>query len=145
MSTRSNIHFLGYEGKVEANLYRHSDGYPEAMVPDIYQFFADVQEQTNDRRFDDPCYLAAKFVVWQANETRRGGGGFLNFLGVGVVLEDAGDGEYVWEIDCLKHDAEGLPIVTGRGYNNEPVDVAAHRESAEVLNAKRVLKDARSG
>jgi hypothetical protein len=142
MSTRSNIHFLGYNGKPEANVYRHSDGYPSAMVPDLYRFFDDVKEQTKDTRFNDATYLAAKFVVWQANECMRGGGGFLNFSGVGVVLEDAGDGMYIWEVNCLEHDADGLPIVTGRSVNGEVVAVAENRESAEVVNARKVLKKA---
>ena len=31
MSTRANIHFT-YNGDVEANVYKHCDGYPDAML-----------------------------------------------------------------------------------------------------------------
>jgi len=104
MSTRATVHFQ-YGGKTEAIVYRHSDGYPEGLGEDLKEFFADVQKQTKDTRFDDPSYLAAKFVVWQADKyyayrKNKGEHKPLNFLGVGVVLEDPGDIEYRYLLEC---------------------------------------------
>jgi hypothetical protein len=121
MSTRCNIHFRDglkpANGKrkklpvIAANIYRHSDGYPNdgGVLDDMKDFFAAVKEQCGgDTRFNDPYYLSAKFVVFQANIDREckikyGNGqpvGELNFLGVGIVNEDASDGEYIYEVWC---------------------------------------------
>ena len=106
MGTRSNIHFNGW-GETQANVYRHWDGYPEAVLPDLRRFFETIESQTSDTRYNDPTYLAAKFVVFQAGSEGR-----LDFTGVGVVLNDAGDGEYVYTVDCDNHDENGRPTVT---------------------------------
>lgn len=109
MSTRCSIHFT-YDAETYANVYRHSDGYPAGILPDLNRFFADVEEQCKDApRFNDPSYLAAKFVVWQAGKYARR----LNprtfkeepapplaFLGVGVQTEDPGDIAYRYRVDC---------------------------------------------
>lgn len=115
MSTRCNIHFYGY-GRVIANVYRHWDGYPSAVLQDLQQFFKDVESQTNDTRFTDASYLAAKFVVWQALQNAESNDSCnpLNFLGVGVTNEDAGDGEFVYKLNCEKMDANGRPTITHR-------------------------------
>lgn len=115
MSTRCNIHFT-YAGRdeVEANVYRHSDGYPDGVLPDLEKFFEAVEAQTSDTRFNDPTYLAAKFVVWQAGEyARMGAYNYLtgktgevkplDFLSVGVMTRDAGDGEYIYTVECGPH------------------------------------------
>jgi hypothetical protein len=78
------------------------------VLPDLDRFFADVEKQCGgDTRFGDPTYLAAKFVVWQAAENARyyphvayEEGGPLAFLGVGVTTNDAGDGEYIYTVEC---------------------------------------------
>lgn len=80
------------------------------MGEDLKRFFADVKSQTQDTRFDDAEYLASKFVVWQANEYKRTN--MLDFLSIGICLKDHGDIEYLYEIDCDKHDNNGFPIVT---------------------------------
>jgi hypothetical protein len=123
MSTRCNIHFC-YGDEVVANIYRHSDGYPSGVLPDLDVFFARIMLDTRDHRFGDPSYLAAKFVVWQADQSRNiatkwGGkaGEMLDFLGVGIVLEDAGDGEYVYEVVSARGD--DLPSVRWRGAGSE--------------------------
>ena len=122
MSTRCTIHFhWGHDKEVEAIVYRHSDGYPEGILPDLQQFFADVVKQTNDTRFNDPSYLAAKYVVWQANQYARRydfetgeyvKGAMLNFLSVGVLMQDPGDIEYRYHIHCGELDTNGYPEVT---------------------------------
>lgn len=110
MSTRTNIHFC--EGEtIVANIYRHYDGSPEVVLKDLEQFFSDVEAQTHgDTRFDDASYLAAKFIVWQAARYAAIDSGFreakepLNFLGLGVMHVDAGDGEYIYELLCEGRD-----------------------------------------
>jgi hypothetical protein len=121
MSTRCNIHF-NYSDEIIANIYRHSDGYPDGVLPDLQTFFKEVKEHCgSDTRFNDPSYLAAKYVVWEANENAILEAKYsrsktepkrLAFLGVGVTLHDAPDGEYVYKVNCDKHDANGFPVVT---------------------------------
>jgi hypothetical protein len=53
MSTRCQILFCG--GVVQRLVYRHWDGYPGAVVPDVEAFLA-----WNTR--DDPEYAAANFL-----------------------------------------------------------------------------------
>lgn len=109
MSTRCNIHFTFRrkdEEVVVANIYRHSDGYPEKVLPDLDRFFAEVEKQTKDTRFGDPSYLAAKFVVWQAGEYAKAwhfdGEEIqpLDFLSLGIMSRDAGDAEYIYTVSC---------------------------------------------
>jgi len=113
MSTRCTIHFhWDKEKDPTAIIYRHCDGYPDAILPDLHQFFADVKEQTNDTRFGDPSYLAAKFVVWQADQyainyrpDAEGNwghvkGNMLDFISLGVLMDDPGDIEYRYHLWC---------------------------------------------
>ena len=111
MSTRCNIHFAyGPDEPPKANIYRHSDGYPKGVLPDLDTFFAEVEAQTRDTRFNDPSYLAAKFVVWQAGQNARGGKP-LDFISLGITSEDASDGEYVYTVTCR---GPGRPTITHR-------------------------------
>jgi len=114
MSTRCNIHFTWGSQDTEANIYRHYDGYPDGVLPDLQKFFADVEAQTGDTRFNDASYLAAKFVVWQASQFAQDASKPLAFLGLGVVPGDAGDGEYVYTVNCGKPGPDGRPEVTYR-------------------------------
>lgn len=120
MGTRSTtwFHDANQEEPV-AKVYRDSDGYPESMLPDLEQFFADVEAQTKHARFGDPAYLAAKWVVWLADQFAYSfefvGTGFerkktrmLDFLGVSVVLEDPPDIEFRYHVRC----GNGRPKVT---------------------------------
>jgi hypothetical protein len=116
MSTRCTTHFTHGEHTV-AIVYRHSDGYPEGAGLDIRQFLLDCA-QLDDPRFDDPSYLAAKYVVWLADhfnthydsaardfvksENR------LDFLSVGICQEDPCDIEYRYTIDCGERVAWGF-------------------------------------
>jgi hypothetical protein len=113
MSTRCNIHFTDSRGGVEANIYRHSDGYPDGVLPDLDRFFAAVEAQTSDTRFNDPSYLAAKFVVWQAGEYAHGGQP-LDFISLGIMGADAGDGEFVYTVTCSDGYPPKRPAVTYR-------------------------------
>lgn len=132
MSTKSTTHFIyGNKKKPLAIVYRHSNGYPEGAGADIYKFLLDVKAQVpNDTRFDDPSYLAAKYVVWlarkfaydwvQRDPEKNNKSGFvshaderpLDFRSVGVMMSDPGDIEYRYIIDCGNIDQDGLPDVT---------------------------------
>jgi hypothetical protein len=109
MSTRCTIHFEYAPGQTDAIVYRHGDGYPDAVLPDLEKFFAAVEEQTKDTRFGDPSYLAAKFIVWQASRLLRGYDSAtgeprpsqpLDFIGVAPVLHDPGDIEFRYHVLC---------------------------------------------
>ena len=105
MSTRCTIHFhygTFRQDEPAAIVYRHSDGYPETVhgVPEsLERFFDAVEEVTHDTRFDDPCYLAAKFVIWQAQEY-SGHANPLATIGVGVCQEDPGDIRWRYHVRC---------------------------------------------
>lgn len=135
MGTRTNIHF-NYGTEIASNIYRHYDGYPGkvedgeeveyGVLPDLLRFFRDVKEHAVEYgpRFGDPTYLAAKFVVWQAKEnTRRLERNFdtgkreerfthhLDFLSLGVCVEDLGNIAFIYEVDCDDLDSEGFPSI----------------------------------
>lgn len=111
MSTRSTTHFA-YRDIVSAIVYRHSDGYPEGAGADILRFFDEVKAQATDTRFGDPDYLAAKYVVFLADifarkYVRQPDGSYdwepaakLDFISVGVLLEDPGDIEFRYVVEC---------------------------------------------
>ena len=111
MSTRCTIHFKHAPSvPTIAIIYRHSDGYTDGehgVLAGLGRFFADVQHQTKDTRFDDPTYLAAKFVVWQAGKHTKKDNP-LDFLGVGVVTTDPGDIEYRYIVTCAN---DAVPAV----------------------------------
>jgi hypothetical protein len=67
MSTRSTCHFVSGDYK-PAIIYRHSDGYPEGAGTDIKTFLKLVKDTVADTRFNDPAYLAAKYVVWLSGQ-----------------------------------------------------------------------------
>lgn len=114
MSTRCTIHFGHKRGQSTAIVYRHSDGYPSGMGADFTTFFDAVEAQTNDTRYSDPSYLAAKFVVWLAGEFAISGKFVgdeyvseshrveapLRFLSVGILDRDPGDIEYRYWVIC---------------------------------------------
>ena len=137
MSTRCNIHFC--HGKdVVANIYRHGDGYPGkvskgekgeyGVLSDLLDFFRLLKAEVPDNRLNHAEYLAAKFLVWQAKENARwsriynpaegpvgedgyGPEHYLQFLSVAPCMQDHGDIEYVYEVDCEKRDREGFPAI----------------------------------
>jgi hypothetical protein len=112
MSTSAIIQFTDNDGD-EAYIYRHSDGYPDSddgVLADLQKFFRAVKEQTSDTRFNQPSYLAAKFVVWQAGQNSVPGS--LAFLSVGIVSKETGWGEYIYTVNCAKMDKNKFPTVT---------------------------------
>jgi len=123
MSTRCNIHFHGWD-RTLSNIYRHSDGYPEGVLPDLERFFTELAAATNDPRFDSAEQLAARYIVWQALELavdydfsgekmkKTPKACKFDFLGVSPCLEDHGDIEYTYKVDCDNRDERGFPTVT---------------------------------
>ncbi|MCI0341306.1 MAG: hypothetical protein L0216_09175 [Planctomycetales bacterium] len=113
MGTRATVHFHHAEEKTpSAIVYRHYDGYVVGLGADLFRFFEDVKAQTKDTRFGDPSYLAAKFMVWQAREsaktydpktrveTSHANERPLDFLSVGILLEDPDDIEFRYHVLC---------------------------------------------
>ena len=115
MATRSQVKFAE-RGSIYSNIYVHYDGYPDGeggRLSQLKQFFTDVKDQCNDTRFDDAEYLAAKYIVWHAiNSCTDENPNPLNFLGIGPCIEDHGDIEYIYLVDCSNLDPEtGFPTV----------------------------------
>ena len=113
MSTRACVHFM-INGSAEAKIYRHSDGYPEGLGQDLLNFFRELKDNVRDNRLNDPTYLAAKWVVDNATAYRKYAFGEphdLNFLGIGIVVEDPADIQYRYEVLCDDLDNEGFPKV----------------------------------
>lgn len=113
MSTRCQVAFKRFGKDYSALIYRHSDGYPEVAGVDLHNFLdscADLKLRSwSGSRFNDPEYLAAKYVVWLAeqfrfDQTRKHP---LDFLCVGVCKEMHWDIDYLYEIVCT----EGRPKV----------------------------------
>jgi hypothetical protein len=120
MSTRATIHF-SQGGKTKAIVYRHSDGYPVGLGKDLEEFLNYVDKWIPDKRFNDPNYLAAKWVVWDGKKHDRAqkpNSYDLDFLGVGIVLEDPDDIEYRYTVHCESRwvvedsPVDGVPHIT---------------------------------
>jgi hypothetical protein len=108
MSTRSTTHFC-YGESTEAIVYRHSDGYPEGAGKDLIRFLETCRDTLKDTRLNDPTFLAAKYVVFLArefnysfneNRERVPNDNPFDFLSVGVCMQDPGDIEYRYLVDC---------------------------------------------
>lgn len=115
MSTRAVVNFYDTYGKkkvLRAKVYRHSDGYPDGLGNDLKEFLQYVNTHLKDTRFQDASYLASKWVVWDAIAYRdlmnRADKYWplvkdpspLDFLGVGIVLKDPSDIEYIYDVVC---------------------------------------------
>lgn len=111
MSTRATIHFCNPESqKPTAIIYRHGDGYPDGLGKDLKAFIAEVRANVPDNRFNDPAYLAAKWVVWDAANMVKYAHGTphpLNFLSVGITDRDPDDIEWRYKVVC-----DGKPTIT---------------------------------
>jgi len=134
MSTRATTHFQR-QNKTQAIIYRHPDGYPEGLGQDLKDFFQELKTDVRDPRFEDPAYLAAKWVVRDAQRYARHlvhvGDTMdyepthpLEFLSVGVTMEDPSDIEFRYIVDCDHRDKKGLPLlyVEGVRYSGEGIE-----------------------
>lgn len=123
MSTRATVHFKNWD-ETQAIVYRHCDGYPTkgGLKDDLNRFLKEIKANLTDTRFSDACFLAARFVVWQAAEYVRLGvrtnekpnqpKHICDFLSVGIMMQDPGDIEYRYTVDCDNLDAKGMPKIT---------------------------------
>lgn len=105
ISTRASIHFLSEgDDKPEAIVFRHGDGDPDGAGQDLLRFCADLSANLTDTRFLDPTLLAARWVVWDAQNYQEAvgnqGGHRCDFLGVRVMLEDSPDIAYRYLVLC---------------------------------------------
>lgn len=110
MSTRSTTHFT-YGDQSEAIVYRHWDGYPESAGVDIQEFIKQCAI-LRDNRFNDPTYLAGRYIVFLADKFREKGAALCDFRSVGPVLADPDDISYRYKIDCSAHEEDGAPVIT---------------------------------
>ena len=104
MSTRCQILIKG----LNANLYRHSDGYPDSeygVLATLIPFLTEFMKV----RGDDPSYMLARLAQYQANATDQHMGlhkdidkDIYQFLGYGIDTALHGDLEYIYQIDTKK-------------------------------------------
>jgi hypothetical protein len=83
MSTRCQIEFRC--GDVRRTVYRHSDGYPSAVIEDLLAFLA------WSVRGSDVEYVAANFLYWSKREL-----GASEQLGLGVCMNDELHGDIAY-------------------------------------------------
>lgn len=89
MSTRCQIEFRA--GSERRTVYRHWDGYPEAVLPDLREF---LQWSV---RGSDVEYVSANFLFWSKRNLGEGS----EQLGFGICANDElhGDIEYFYVVD----------------------------------------------
>jgi len=99
MSTRSQIRFMKNKKNV-VQIYRHSDGYPKAVIPDLYDFFIWYYSEPNSRKGEYPDYVAASFIYYEKKKLSNYDEGYEK-IGYGVenVGKIHGDEEYLYEVD----------------------------------------------
>lgn len=108
MSTRSQIRFIeryidknGKQLAYTYQIYRHSDGYLEGVIPDFYEFFTWYMSEPMYRD-GDPSYSAADFIYWckstLSEDIKKSGYDKLGY-GVENVGEIHGDEEWLYEVD----------------------------------------------
>lgn len=112
MSTRCQIEFRS--GNVRRTVYRHWDGYPSTVIPDLLAFLA-----WSERR-GDVEYEAANFLYWSKREV-----GASEQLGFGVCANDElhGDIEYYY---VVQYDA-GACTISAHGVEREDGSVRVGR------------------
>ena len=110
MSTRCSTRF-GYGDNTIAIVYRHCDGYPECHGRYLQDLFVRLRDAPFDGRLDDPSYLAAKLVVDMSRGFGYDPDEPLDFLGVGIMLDEQGDEDYIYHVDTETH-IDGIPTIT---------------------------------
>lgn len=89
MSTRCQVGFYEEEEtdlrRFEALIYRHSDGYPEGVLPDLLPILKDFDK---NRGLDDLEYASA----WVVSRLKD------DYLNIGISSNFHGDIEYLYKI-----------------------------------------------
>jgi hypothetical protein len=131
MSTRAVVNFYetwnGGEKHLRAKIYRHGDGNPDGLGKDLREFLKIVKKTLKDTRFNDASYLAAKWVVHDAERMAKyrtfdytSGERLpvtnpLDFLSVGIIMENPGDIDYEYDVVCEGGiEKEIMPKITHR-------------------------------
>jgi len=98
MSTKTQIRFMK-KGGASVQIYRHSDGYPESVIPDLYDFFQWYYSAPESRQCDYPDYVGANFIYYEKKNLEEYGNGEEK-LGYGIekLGELGGDEEYIYEV-----------------------------------------------
>jgi hypothetical protein len=113
-----------------AMIYLHWGGDASFMDSVFDEFFSAVEEQCGtDTRFTDPSYLAAKFVVWMADQqkTSPDESSVLDFLSVGVDTASV--------LAAIRSGANTFAVVTASARNLRPrvmVDEALFTDKREI-------------
>lgn len=95
---------------VAGAVYLHWYGRPSEVHANMADFFGAVESQCDsDTRFDDPSYLAAKFVVWFSAKMARDPARPLRFLSIGLAPPDSTD-SWTYDVECA--DRLTRPVVT---------------------------------
>lgn len=126
MGSRLNVVFHeGNEADPTCTIYGHNAGSnPVDAAETLNSFFSALESQTGDRRYDDPGYLAAKFVVYLAGKTVSSKDKPLDFLSVGCYKTPSDvDASCVAFLHC--RDQGSRPTVRFDGYYDEIVDAYA--------------------
>jgi hypothetical protein len=97
MSTRSQLRFVdsSIEWSDTVQVYRHSDGYPEGVLPDLRQL-RDLQNRTGTER--GPTYTAANFILLQKLRGMKMYVGDAPPIRTCIDIEDVLDPEK-WDVD----------------------------------------------
>lgn len=111
MSTRCNIQVQNSDGTIyECMVYRHSDGYPESVLPFLEPFVNTFKTE----RGCDPEYFVAQFLrhamIDECKEADKDdfykkfpdAHPSKSYLGWGVCTELHGDIEYLYTVDLVK-------------------------------------------
>ena len=107
MSTRSQIRFTG-NNDITTQIYRHSDGYPEGVIPDLKKFFA-WYESEPQARHGDSSYATADFIYFSKatlSEDLKKAGAYKIGMGVENKGEIHGDEEYLYTVDVDTHNVK---------------------------------------
>jgi hypothetical protein len=129
MSTRCQIAFTRNSAdhrQKEALVYRHHDGGLSGAGADLNRFFEEVRaaNDNHDTRFDDPEYLAARYITWQALRYAVSCRcSPLATTGVGITQDYHIDIEYLYVVVC--RDPDAIPqVYVHREFDGESGDPA---------------------
>ena len=152
MGARTLVRFVRGKGaasdisKVVPMVYLHWGGPPEIMAETFDVFFARVEQDAGlDTRFNDPEYLAARFVVFASVECGTADDpGTLGFTGVGVTATTAlaalQANSYTYVVDCSGNGPRLRPrVLVDEVLFAEDHEVAHHSVCTidEYLDAQR--------
>lgn len=108
MSTRSQIAFYGDKEQElkswDALIYKHSDGYPEGVLPLLEKFCRAFDKQ---RGLSDAEYASAWYLIWLGKEREENLARYrkdstampgFDFIGLGISKDLHGDIEYFYAV-----------------------------------------------